>query len=328
MVAVTARPTSASGGPASYPAWARFDLGATATYTQSFAEGNDRPFARTLTYALQGLSLKRATVVLTVSEPPNAPESQLEQLTPDGPTNPPGLTPTGTDDVAVGGHTYHCRTYTARGKGLLPYNGLDPEALATVWDSDEVPGGLVRLRVRSVDRPAEQAIVSDQELTGTTGKPAAAGRALPSGDTDPVTTASMWVPFKPGSAATYTTTARASGGTEKVATVTFTLVGGNATEGAMLDVATSAGPGQPAQSGQVEMPAAGPMQPQWTQVGAEDVTAGGHVYHCRVYTTGATGAPQGKMWASTEVPGGIVRMHTVGPDVGTEDMMLSSCHAR
>lgn len=167
-----------------------------------------------------------------------------------------------------------------------------------------------------------------------------------------VSAGATWSRYKSNGWAAYAVVVTTPAG-RRVTQVTFALAG-TSDRGATL-TETVGVPGQSASSAEVVALAEDPRAPRWTPLpGTEDVTVGGHTFHCTVYTGHEPNDPWAaggggrdpviviradrnalagsKVWVSDEVPGGIVKLHSELPSAdgasrSTTDMTLTACHA-
>jgi hypothetical protein len=137
-----------------YTAWAKFKPGTsvtTKTETVSKMGGTENKMEMTTTTKLVDLKPDEATIEMTTqmkmggadmpasTTPPQKIPAKIDKPADAGGTAPKVDKKEGTDKVEVGGKTYNTKTVET----TTDANGM--KTTAKVWQSDEVPGGMVKM---------------------------------------------------------------------------------------------------------------------------------------------------------------------------------------
>lgn len=135
-----------------YKVWAKYKVGSSSSYTGSM-NGGTMPMQMQMTMTLQELTDDHATLevstTMTVMGQPHT-STRTQQIPAHGPAM--DVKVIGEEDVQAIGKTFKCKVIerasdvpTASAAGHAP--GAGGTATAKVWESSDVPGGMVKLEV-------------------------------------------------------------------------------------------------------------------------------------------------------------------------------------
>jgi hypothetical protein len=135
-----------------YTAWSNFKAGSSSTVEADMdVQGNK--FHISMVRTLVSIDADKAVVAIksTVNVMGHDHDAPIRTETISAKGNPDSLSPTGEKDVEAMGKTFKCKVFDAKGNpNAVPDRSAGPignvdNMKATVYVSDQVPGGLVRL---------------------------------------------------------------------------------------------------------------------------------------------------------------------------------------